>query len=190
MGSIYTCGLILVDTLFSPGSLQRDFGNSVHIHGTGIPNTVRLTRHVTYLAGTCTGVIFLETPIFVNGQGASTNSIGGSRGRAGCTPPYGTKFFHFRIHFCQKVPTLEVQAPPNGSTTPPNRSMPPKGNPGSTTEQAHYSHTVVDPGFPIGGVGPLGGHQPLMRVLFGKNVCKNERIRSHRGPYTRHAPML
>ena len=25
--------------------------------------------------------------------------------------PYGTKFFHFRIHFQQKVPELEVHAP-------------------------------------------------------------------------------
>ena len=46
-------------------------------------------------------------------------SIGGSRGRAGHTPPYGTQFFHFHIHFCQKVPTLEVHTPPNGSTPPP-----------------------------------------------------------------------
>ena len=37
--------------------------------------------------------------------------------------------------------------------------------------------TVVDPGFPIGGgVHPLGGHGPLTWVLFGENVCKNERI--------------
>ena len=31
-----------------------------------------------------------------------------------------------------------------------------------------------------GGVHPLGG-RPLMRALFGENVCKNERIGSHRG---------
>ena len=28
---------------------------------------------------------------------------------------------------------------------------------------------------------PLGGRGPLTWVLFGKNVCKNERIWSHRG---------
>ena len=32
-----------------------------------------------------------------------------------------------------------------------------------------------------GGVDPLGGHGPPMWVLFGKNVCKNQRIWSHRG---------
>ena len=42
---------------------------------------------------------------------------------------------------------------------------------------------VADPGFPVGGrVHPLGGGRgPPMRVLFGENVCENERIRSHRG---------
>ena len=34
---------------------------------------------------------------------------------------------------------------------------------------------VVDPGFPV------GGHGPLTRALFSENVCKNERIGSHRG---------
>ena len=40
-------------------------------------------------------------------------------------------------------------------------------------------HTVADPGFPVGGGGadPLGGgRRPPTRVLFGKNVCENERI--------------
>ena len=41
----------------------------------------------------------------------SISSIGGSRGRARRTPPYGTKFFHFHIHFQQKVPMSEVHAP-------------------------------------------------------------------------------
>ena len=36
---------------------------------------------------------------------------------------------------------------------------------------------VADPGFPVGG----GGHGPPTRVLFGENVCKNERIGSRRG---------
>ena len=43
-------------------------------------------------------------------------------GVPGVRPPYGTKFFRFRIHFCQKGPM-----PPNGSTPPPT------GNPGSAT---------------------------------------------------------
>ena len=30
----------------------------------------------------------------------------------------GTQFFHIHIYFHQKVPALEVDAPPNGSTTP------------------------------------------------------------------------
>ena len=41
---------------------------------------------------------------------------------------------------------------------------------------------VADPGFPVGGCGP-----PTW-VLFGKNVCENERIWSHRGACARHAP--
>ena len=32
-----------------------------------------------------------------------------------------------------------------------------------------------------GGVHPLGGHGPPTWALFGENVCKNERIGSHRG---------
>ena len=45
--------------------------------------------------------------------------IGRSRGgHARCTPPYGTKFFYFRIHFCQKAPMSEVHTPPKGSTAP------------------------------------------------------------------------
>ena len=43
-------------------------------------------------------------------------------GHARCTPPYGTKFFRFHIHFCQKAPTSEVHAPPNGSTPPYRKS--------------------------------------------------------------------
>ena len=35
--------------------------------------------------------------------------------------------------------------------------------------------------FPWGGLDPLGGCGPLMRVLYGENVCENERIGSHRG---------
>ena len=36
-------------------------------------------------------------------------TIGWSRGRA--PPPNGTQFFHFRIHFHQKAPASEVDAP-------------------------------------------------------------------------------
>ena len=42
---------------------------------------------------------------------------GGGAGRAHASP-YGTQFFHFRIHFCRKAPMSEVHAPPNGSTPP------------------------------------------------------------------------
>ena len=41
--------------------------------------------------------------------------------------------------------------------------------------------SVVDPGFPVGGCAPIGGHGPLTQVLFGENVCENERIGFHRG---------
>ena len=42
-------------------------------------------------------------------------------------------------------------------------------------------HSVADPGFPVGGVDPLGGRGRLTWALFTKNVCKNERIGSHGG---------
>ena len=48
--------------------------------------------------------------------------IGGSRGRARRTPPYGTQFFRFRIHFHRKVPMSVVHAPPNGCTPPYRKS--------------------------------------------------------------------
>ena len=46
----------------------------------------------------------------------------------------------------------------------------------------HELTSVADPGFPVGGcVYLLGGCGPLARVLFGENVCENDRIGSHRG---------
>ena len=56
--------------------------------------------------------------------------------------------------------------------------------------------SVADPGFPVGGGrapvrgghGPIrGGRGPPMWALFGENVCKNERIGSHRGGGVRRA---
>ena len=44
--------------------------------------------------------------------------IGGSRGRAQCMPPYGSRFFHFDIQNFWNVTAL-------GFHTPPTRSMPP-----------------------------------------------------------------
>ena len=44
---------------------------------------------------------------------------------------------------------------------------------------------MADPGLPVGGVHPLGGRGPPTWALFSENVCKNERIGSHRGW---HAP--
>ena len=32
--------------------------------------------------------------------------------------PYGTQFFHFRIHFHRKAPVLEVRTPPMGARPP------------------------------------------------------------------------
>ena len=42
------------------------------------------------------------------------------------------------------------------------------------------SKTVADPGFPVGGVNPLGAWTPDAG-LFSENVCKNEKIASRRG---------
>ena len=56
---------------------------------------------------------------------------------------------------------------------------------------------MVDPGFPIGRgvdllgghVDPLGGREPPMQALFAENVCKNERIGSHRRACAWHDPL-
>ena len=49
---------------------------------------------------------------------------------------------------------------------------------------------VADPGFPVGGRAPVrGGCGPPTWALFGENVCKNERIGSHRGACAGHAPL-
>ena len=50
--------------------------------------------------------------------------------------------------------------------------------------------TVADPGFPVGGRRPHWGRQPLSQVLFGKNVCENERIGSHCGEVASGAPWI
>ena len=49
---------------------------------------------------------------------------------------------------------------------------------------------VADPGFPVGGAPSRWwrGRQPLTWVLFGKNVCENERIGSCWGGYVLAAP--
>ena len=48
----------------------------------------------------------------------------------GARPPYGTQFFHFCTHFHQKVPVLEVHAPPQWvhAPPPPPPPPPPTGN--------------------------------------------------------------
>ena len=56
-----------------------------------------------------------------------------------------------------------------------------------------FMTSVGDPGFSVGGerraIGG-GGHQPPMQVLFGRNVCKNERIGSGWGVHVGGAPPL
>ena len=48
-----------------------------------------------------------------------TITIGGSRGACWVhATPYGTQFFHFCIHFHQKVPMSKSTSPPNGCTPP------------------------------------------------------------------------
>ena len=58
-----------------------------------------------------------------------------------------------------------------------------------SSEYKRFQVSVVDPGFPLGGVHPLGGRGPPTWALFSENVCENERIGSHRGTCTRHAPL-
>ena len=49
----------------------------------------------------------------------------------------------------------------------------------------------ANPEFPVGGRGPvLGGCGPLMQVLFGENVCENERIGSRWGGGWRANPPM
>ena len=47
---------------------------------------------------------------------------------------------------------------------------------------------VADPGYPVEGRAPVGGHGPPTRALFGENVCKNERIGSYKGACAWHVP--
>ena len=50
---------------------------------------------------------------------------------------------------------------------------------------------MADPGFSVGGAEPLGGgHQLLTWVVFGENVCINERIGSRWGGTRRRRPPL
>ena len=67
-------------------------------------------------------------------QSALVDQQAGGGGRARRMPPYGTKFFHFHIHFWQKVPMSEVHTPLTGP-------HPPTGNPGSATDQVSLSWT-------------------------------------------------
>ena len=46
--------------------------------------------------------------------------------------------------------------------------------------QSTCPHTAVDPGFHVGGHGPVGGCGPPTWALFAENVCENERIGTHR----------
>ena len=51
--------------------------------------------------------------------------------------------------------------------------------------------SVADPGFPVGAACTHeGGCGPPTRVLFTENVCKNERIGSHRGGRAPGTPPL
>ena len=55
------------------------------------------------------------------------------------------------------------------------------------------SSSVADPGFPVGGRGPVGGSRPSTWSLFGENVGEKERIGSCRGACTGHTldlPMM
>ena len=47
-------------------------------------------------------------------------------GRARHMPPYRTQFFHFRIHLCQKAPTLGYHAPLTGPRPPSPPPPPPR----------------------------------------------------------------
>ena len=49
--------------------------------------------------------------------------------------------------------------------------------------------SVADPGFSVGGGADLlGGRRPLTRMLFGENMCENERIGSCYGGARRQQP--
>ena len=59
-----------------------------------------------------------------------------------------------------------------------------------TNSRRYGVFAVADPGFPVGGVDPLGGRGPPTQALFGENACENERIGSRRGVCARHAPWI
>ena len=53
------------------------------------------------------------------------------------------------------------------------------------------TEAVADPGFPVGGRSPVRGvHGPPTQVLFGENVCENERIGSHGGVHPARFPQI
>ena len=54
--------------------------------------------------------------------------------------------------------------------------------------QQTVCNPVADPGFPLGGHAAVRGRGPLTWVLFGENVCENERIGSHMGWYAPGTP--
>ena len=54
----------------------------------------------------------------------------------------------------------------------------------------HETMAVADPGFPVGGRQVFGGRRPLTQVLFGENVCENERIGSRWGGRAPAVPPL
>ena len=60
------------------------------------------------------GLFFLEVDVqgWIEFKFPQTSALADLGGHARHTPPpHGTQFFHFHIHFHQKVPTSEVHAP-------------------------------------------------------------------------------
>ena len=50
--------------------------------------------------------------------------------------------------------------------------------------------SAADPGFPVGGTPTRWGRRPLTWVLFGRNVCENERIGSRWGACADSTPWI
>ena len=58
-------------------------------------------------------LLTINLKLFIIGKGFETSkALADLGGVPGARPSYGTKFFRFHIHFCQKAATSEVHAPP------------------------------------------------------------------------------
>ena len=92
-----------------------------------------------------------------------------------------TQLFYFYMCFAKKCLHQRLQPTPTPKESCPIPKLEILDQPLTQDSTKNMTFPVADPGFPGGGHGPVRGRGPPMQALFGKNVCKNERIGSHGG---------